>query len=200
MTFRFTALTLTVLLFAGAPIRASPVVVNDVIQVLSSQHSQVDLRLRSIELSSPNGIYHLALQSSQGKQSQGVGEHSTLLASGIDQKPELITVDQGEVEGTVCDCGEIPIAGGGFPKWPWLLLAGIPLFFVHGGSDSSPIPPSSSPSSPPLTINPQLSPSPVPVPFSVTETPEPASLFLFGTSLTLLGASLRRRKKRETKR
>ena len=38
------------------------------------------------------------------------------------------------VEGTICDCGEILIPGG-FPKWPLLFLAAIPLFFIDTGDD-----------------------------------------------------------------
>ncbi len=50
-------------------------------------------------------------------------------------------VEFGDVTGTVCDCGEIPAAiipGGGFPLWPLLGLAGIPLAFIPGGNDRTP--------------------------------------------------------------
>src|SRR6266853_4404240 len=39
--------------------------------------------------------------------------------------------EQDSVDGTICDCGEIPAVGGGFPKWPFLFLAAIPLLFIH---------------------------------------------------------------------
>src|SRR3989440_4286528 len=38
--------------------------------------------------------------------------------------------EQDSVDGTICDCGEIPAVGGGFPKWPFLAL--IPLICVTG--------------------------------------------------------------------
>ena len=40
------------------------------------------------------------------------------------------TIEEGEVEGTICDCGEIFIAGGAFPKWPFLFLAAVPVVFM----------------------------------------------------------------------
>ena len=82
-------------------------------------------------------------------------------------------VDQGDVEGTICDCGEITVPGGGFPKWPLLFLAAIPFFFIHGCDDCEP--------------NVTVTPPPTP------EIPEPASLLLFGSGLAAFGASLRRR-------
>ncbi|MDX6484304.1 MAG: hypothetical protein QOE95_2075, partial [Gaiellaceae bacterium] len=90
------------------------------------------------------------------------------------------TVDLGDVTGTVCDCGEIPvektIPKGGFPWWT---LAGIPLICVSGicaGGEETP----------PTTPNPTPTPP-------TTPTPEPISLFLFGSGLLAVGASARRR-------
>jgi hypothetical protein len=85
-------------------------------------------------------------------------------------------VDQGDVEGTICDCGEITVPGGGFPKWPLLFLAAIPFFFIHGCDHcEDPTPPTT------------------PTPPGTPEIPEPASLLLFGSGLAAFGAGLRRR-------
>jgi len=91
---------------------------------------------------------------------------------------QVETVDLGDVTGTVCDCGEIPIEripGKAFPKWPFLALAGIPLAFIHRGDNPSP---------------PDTPPNAPPPPPSV---PEPATLFLFGSGLLALGTRARRR-------
>jgi hypothetical protein len=103
----------------------------------------------------------------------------TLLAGvAVSAEPQagVEVVDQGDVEGTICDCGEITVPGGGFPKWPLLFLAAIPFFFIHGCDHcETPTPPTT------------------PTPPGTPEVPEPASLLLFGSGLAAFGAGLRRR-------
>lgn len=106
----------------------------------------------------------------------GVTTDPTLSQSG----GQVETVDLGDVTGTVCDCGEIPVVprpgGIGFPWWA---LAGIPLICISGicfGDDSTP------------PLGPPLPPPPTPQPI-----PEPATLLLFGSGLLAAGASARRR-------
>lgn len=97
------------------------------------------------------------------------------------QDPQKQT--QGTVEVAICDCGDvmIPIAGGGFPKWPLIFLAGIPFFFIKGGEDVlPPLPPLPGPT-PTLTVTPQTQP-----------TPEPASLLLLLTGVCAVGFRLRK--------
>ena len=92
-------------------------------------------------------------------------------------------VEEAEVEGTICDCGEILLPGGAFPKWPLLFLAAVPLVFINDCDDCVQTPESTpTPTPPPPTATP-------------TPTPEPASLLLFGTGLVAVGAGLRRRRR-----
>jgi hypothetical protein len=99
-----------------------------------------------------------------------------------DQQTEVTTIELGEVQGTLCDCGEIDIPGGGFPLWPLLGFAGIPLFFIPEDN-----PPNGPPETPPPPPPPTQQPPP--------QVPEPATLLLFGSGLAALGAGARRRRR-----
>jgi hypothetical protein len=94
---------------------------------------------------------------------------------------EVQVFEQDNVDGTICDCGEIPAVGGGFPKWPFLFLAAIPLLFIHHHNRNNVCP----------TCNTcPTCPTPTPTPPQV---PEPTSLLLFGSGIVALTTGARRR-------
>lgn len=155
-----------------------------------------EVRLRLVAQGQPTaqtGSTQSGAASAQEQQAAGqqpaAPNGSTSISTSASSDPTLSqsggkieTVDLGDVTGTVCDCGEIPVPEalrkvGGFPWWA---LAGIPLVCVSGicvGGDDE---------TPPTTPNPTPTPP-------TTPTPEPISLFLFGSGLLAAGASARRR-------
>jgi hypothetical protein len=191
--FRPIAAVVTILMLTGVPAQAGPVVISQVVQVMNSYQNPPDLRLRNMSQSQTalaSGVKG-SVQSNTVDDSTdsvvdisdnsigNVGNSPDNLLSGVamvsdPQQTGVEIIDTGDVEGTVCDCGEIEVPGGGFPKWPLLFLAAIPLFFIHGCDDCE-------------------KPSPTPTPTPPGEIPEPASLLLFGTGLAAFGAGLRRR-------
>src|SRR5688572_27047448 len=156
--FRPTAAILSILLLTGVPTHAAPVVISEVIQVMGSYQNPPELRLRSISQSTsaavegegPSPVASAAQELAAGDVVEiadgttvDVSSGDTLLSGvAVSMEPQagVDVVDQGEVEGTICDCGEITVPGGGFPKWPLLFLAAIPFFFIHGCDDCD-IPP-----------------------------------------------------------
>jgi PEP-CTERM motif-containing protein len=191
--FRPTAAILSILLLSGVPTHAAPVAIREVIQVLGSYQNPPELRLRSVSQNpsslvsdgeGPSPVASTTQESAAGDVSEitdattaDVTTGDTLLAGvavSSDPQAGVDVVDQGDVEGTICDCGEITVPGKGFPKWPLLFLAAIPFFFLHGCEDCE-VPPPTTPTPHDGVI------------------PEPTSLLLFGSGLAAFGASLRRR-------
>ena len=188
----FTAFALITFLFTANAVQAGPVGIKQVIQTVNPVQGPTDLRLTNLvqDPSTPSkGSTPAGGPRGAGPVNRPAGDGARLdeLLGGFPtlqdpQKLGVEVIEEAEVEGTICDCGEILLPAGGIPKWPFLFLAAVPLVFIHDCDDCNDIP-SSTP-----TPTPPANPTPTPQP-----TPEPASLLLFGTGLLAAGAGLRRR-------
>lgn len=189
------AAILSVFLLTAAPALADTVRINQVVQSLSSSPSTPDLKLNTLVTQDPSqsGSKGSTPQSGPRNDSQasnqGAAKGDSVLSgvsvSGGSQQIGVDIIEEGEVEGTICDCGEILVAGGAFPKWPFLFLGAVPLIFIHDCNDCDQEEPTPTP-----TPTPPSTPTPTPTPPGV---PEPATLLLFGTGLAAFGAGVRRR-------
>jgi hypothetical protein len=175
------AAILGTLLLAAVPAQAGPIPFGDVVQVFGGLRGGAqtqELRLRSVSQTGSTPISSDIKSSSQTSSQQGSESAPASLISTAaggpqeGQKGNVEVVEEGDVSGTVCDCGEIKIPGGF--KFPWLALAGVPLVCATGiCTHDNPPPPECTDCNPPV--------------------PEPATLFLLGSGLAALGAGARRR-------
>ena len=175
-----TILSVLLLAFVALPAQAGQVAYSEVVHVMGDLRSggqTQDLRLRAVTQdggTSVNGAVISASKSSEDASSDPVSLISTADGLQEGQQGSIEVIQEGDVTGTVCDCGEIFIPGGGFPKW--LALGAIPLVcvLVDCSTDEPPPPCCDEPPPPP-------------------QIPEPATIFLLGTGLAALGAKARRR-------
>ena len=192
-----TILSVLLLVFAATSAQAGPVAYSEVVHVMGNVRNggqSQELRLRSI--SQDGSTLVKGTVSSDGKSSSVSTDTSSGPLSLISTNPGLQegqqgsveVIEEGDVTGTVCDCGEIFIPGGGFPKW--LALGAVPLVCVLidctpddnecEGPDCNPcVGPDCNP-----CVGPDCNPP---------EIPEPATIFLLGSGLAALGAKARRR-------
>ena len=185
-----TAISCIVLLTGGSAL-ADQVRINNVVQNLSSLQGTTNLQLTLVSQDPANGTKGTTGSTGPRNDPATVSNDPKLDAplSGLPKISDNKTLgiddifEEGEVEGTICDCGEILIAGGGFPMWPLAFLAAVPIAFIDFGDEECTTCDQSTPTP---------TPTPVPTP-TPTPTPEPASLLIFGTGLIAVGAGLRRR-------
>ena len=185
----YTAFALIVFLFTAGTAQADSVRIDKVVQTLSRHNGPSDLRVGTKQ--DPVTGQTKTSTPTDGPRNDGptnpvTGETAKVNGLSVVSDPLKLgveIVEEAEVEGTICDCGEILIPGGAFPKWPLLFLAAVPLVFINDCDDCA-----ETPESTPTPTPPPPTPSPTP-------TPEPASLLLFGTGLMAVGAGLRRRRR-----
>ena len=192
---RMFGIMLAIFFLTAVPTLADTVRIGQVVQTLSGSQGPSGIKLNSLVSQDPvapgtKGSIQPSGPRADSQTSTSGGTKGESLISGVsvtsDQQIGVETIEEGEVEGTICDCGELLIAGAAFPKWPFLFLGAVPLVFISD-CDNCDEPPSSTPTP---TPTPPSTPTPTPTP---PEIPEPASLLLFGTGLVAFGAGLRRR-------
>ena len=188
---RTLAALIGIFLLTVGPAQAEPVQINRVVQTLRSLQGTTDIQLTLVgQDPAKSGTKSTAPTSGPSVTGIGSGDPKLdALLSGFPIVSENVVLgiddvgEEGEVDGTICDCGEIYIAGGDFPKWPLFFLAAVPLAFIPDCDDCEQNEPTPTPT-----------PTPTPSPNSTpTPTPETASLLIFGTGLVAFGAGLRRR-------
>ncbi|HJU92633.1 MAG TPA: PEP-CTERM sorting domain-containing protein [Pyrinomonadaceae bacterium] len=192
---RISVITLCVFFLSAVPTLADTVRINQVVQTLAGSKGAPDIKLNSLLSQDPVAPGTKGSPQTNGPRAEKPSVPGDIktdsIISGVsvtaDQQIGVDIIEEGEVEGTICDCGEIFVAGAAFPKWPFLFLGAVPLIFISDCDDCDEEPPSSTPTP---TPTPPSTPTPTPTP---PEVPEPASLLLFGSGLVAFGAGLRRR-------
>jgi hypothetical protein len=207
--FRPIATILSLLLMAAVPVHASPLTFADVVHVMGNMQNggqNPQLRLRTVQQQGTTPTSGTNTTTTQTPSSGGTttsgGNRNTNTAGGTEpssliqgtqtpttQTPKVEVVQQGDIEGTICDCGEVRLPAGHFPWW-W--LAGIPAVCLTGICTKD----KPKCEGPGCTVTQCIPKAGEDANCQTTTIPEPASLLLFGSGLAALGAGARRRYQR----
>lgn len=223
--FRTLSIVFSLLLLVSVPVQANPIKFFDVVNVMGDLQNRGQIQTLRMRASLQDPTVNAGTKtqpntttSTSGSTTVAIDPLVSSLVSSTDvaaaslvdgteiagQQPQsnVQVFQQDNIDGTICDCGEIPAVGGGIPWWPFLAL--IPLVCVTGVCSHHECPDCSPPcigcSPNPQCIgctNPTPSPSPsvgfTPQCIGCNNVPEPTSLLLFGSGVVALTAGVRRR-------
>ncbi|HEX8143855.1 MAG TPA: PEP-CTERM sorting domain-containing protein [Pyrinomonadaceae bacterium] len=188
--FRAVTVTISLVLIAVSA-QASPVQINEVVQVVSGSHSSggqnvsVELRYLAQDDNATAGTTASTTASAGDASASGNSSSSGVVTSLQDPAGGAIvqtdvTEDIGVEE---CECGPFYVPAAGFPKWPFIPLVGL-VCLVPDLCTKGKCTPTATQDANCQEI----------VCTTCNQVPEPASLLLFGSGLAALGARLRRRR------
>jgi PEP-CTERM motif len=189
--FRAVAVAVSALLMLAIPAQASPVHINDVVQVVSTsqrsggQNAGVALRFLAEDDSATAGTTTTATSSGSSSASGDTSSSGITLSVQDPTGGAIIQTDVTEDIGVEeCECGDFTVPVAGFPKWPFIPLVGLVCLV------------------PDLCTKGQCKPTAtqdencqeIVCTTNCGQVPEPASLLLFGSGIAALGAGIRRRR------